>query len=164
MAYVSEFLACIRHPDHEPGQDSTFHVVITDWQANVAGEFKPQTYGPVSPERAEQLGFNLDKIIGEVTAAAVRIAADNIERAEAAEKEVEAAKAEAADLMKAAQVAVQERDAAISYAGNAAREKADLEASVAALVSEVAALKAPAEKEGPENPMLNKITLGLFGN
>jgi hypothetical protein len=101
--YVSEFLACIRHPVHEAGQESTFHVVITQWLPDITGTHKPYPYGPVTPQRAVELGFDMPKIIGEALAAAVLDRDSAIARADKAEEERDAAKEAAAKTIKIAQ-------------------------------------------------------------
>lgn len=142
-AYVSEFCICIRHPEHEAGQESTFHVVLTQWDKDITGEWKPRAAGPMSPERAEALGFPLDKVLGEVNAAALRDVAESRKLANDKTVELEKALDERA-------AAVLQADQAIQLATDhqviAAKAIADKQAALereAALLAELAAAKEP---------------------
>lgn len=161
--YVSEFLACIRHPVHEPDRESTFHATITRWQPDLGGAMKPHAFGPVTPQRALELGFNLDKIIGDALAAAVLDKDVAVARAEKAEVERDTAKAEWTEMAKQAQDAVEAKVAAERVAGNlAATIEAERQEKTAILAQLDAAL-APKVSEGPSNPLLNALTFGKLG-
>lgn len=161
--YVSEFLACIRHPDHEKGQESTFHVALTAWRPNLAGDVKPERAEALTPEKAEALGFPLERIIGEVTTAALRDRDAAISRATKAEVERDVAKAEWSEMAKQTQDAIEAKVAAERVAGNLATaiEAERLEKS--AILAQLDAALAPKVPEGPSNPLLNKLTFGLAG-
>lgn len=164
-AYISEFVAAIRHPEHEAGQESTFHVVITQWVPNPVGEIRPQVFGPVTPDVAEKAGFSLDQIIGEVTAAALRDRAkatqdlaETQRRLEAVEAERDAAKAEWTQMASMVAQAQEAVSTAQRAAGDAILAKREGEAREAALLAELEALKV----EKPS--FLSKVTFGLLGN
>lgn len=114
--YVSEFVACIRHPDHEAGKESTFHVVITRWLPDLDGVYKPHVYGPVEPSQAAKHGFDLPAILGEVAAAAIR-------DREAAIKESELSRERMIKAMEDRTTAVKERDDAVKAANKEVAKK-----------------------------------------
>lgn len=155
-AYVSEFCICIRHPDHEKSQESTFHVVLTEWVQDLTGEWKARPIGPMSPERAESLGFPLDKVLGEVNAAAMRDVAENRKIANDKTAELEKALDERALAVLRADQAIQ---AAVDHQVIAAKAVADKQAALereAALLAEIAVLTAQ------QPSLLNKITFGIL--
>lgn len=161
-AYVSEFVAAIRHPDHEKGQESTFHVVLTDWIADITGTFRPQTVGPLTPEAAARYGFTLPKILDEVTAAAVRDAAASAARAAEAEQERDVAKEEWSQMAAEAKKAKDSEAAAVRAAGQMAEGFNAVMAENAALAARIDKLTAPSDE--PENPILNFLSFGKLGN
>ena len=155
-AYVSEFCICIRHPEHEKGQESTFHVVLTEWAQDFTGEWKPRPVGPMSPERAEALGFPLDKVLGEVNAAAIRDVAESRKLANAKTAELEKALDERARAVLQADQAIR---VATDHQTIAAKAVADKQAALereAALLAEIAVLTAP------QPSLLNKLTFGIL--
>lgn len=155
-AYVSEFCIAIRHPEHEAGQESTFHVVLTRWEQDLSGAWLPRAVGPMSPERAESLGFSLDKILGEVNAAAVRDAEASRKLANDKAVELEKAQEVAAQAVQQAAEAIKSAEVFQSLAASALVEKAALADREAALMQEIAALTAPKET------VISKVTFGLI--
>lgn len=125
--YISEFCACIRHPEHEAGEESTYHVSITKWDPDALGVMKPRAV-TVTAEAAEAAGFSLDKVIGEMTAALVRERDEA--RKEATDKALELEKAAAA------------RDAAAEQATQAIKVAETYQTLGAQAIAESQALKA----------------------
>lgn len=71
MTYVAEFLYRGRDPDHEAGKLADYHVVLADWQKGPDGAYKPMYTQALRPAQADDMGFKLDKILGDVATAAL---------------------------------------------------------------------------------------------
>lgn len=67
MAYVYEFLYRGR-----PDGSEAYHVIVADEVKDPAGIVKHIETAPMTPAQAEAAGFPLDKILSEITAAALR--------------------------------------------------------------------------------------------
>lgn len=110
--YVSEFCACIRHPVHEAGKESTFHVVITKWEQDLSGEYKPRAFGPVTPEDALKFGFDLPAILGEISSAAIRERDEAIKRADETQARLVKLSGDRSNAIQERADAIKERDEA----------------------------------------------------
>ncbi len=117
--------------------------------------------GPLTPEQAVEKGFSLQRILDEITQAALLERDAAKARAEKAETERDVAKAEWSEMAKQVNDAVEAKVAAERVAGNLATTiEAERQEKTAILAQLDEALKPP---EGPSNPLLYKLTLGLAG-
>lgn len=162
MSYVYEFLYRGRDPTNEKGKQPAWHVSVGEWIIGFDGVAKFHETGAITPARAAELGFTLDKILGEVAAAAVATA--DIAKADAAAKgaELEAAKADWTQMTADLRAAEDAKAAAERVAGAALQEKQALAADLSAAMARIDELQEP--DEGPANLVLNKLSFGLLGN
>lgn len=159
--YVEEFLYRGRDPEHERGQESTFHVTLAQFVQGPDGKHQQLRAGPLTPEQAVEKGFGLPRILDEIAQVAILERDAERARAERAEAERDAAKAEWTDMAKLVNDAAKEVKTAQRVAGELAVEKQAVEAREAALIAQLDA--AIAKPTGPSNPVLHAITLGLAG-
>ena len=70
--YVEEFLYRGRCKTCESKKQSTYQVTLARWVPAPDGSSEIVRKGPLTPESAEAMGFNLEKIVGEMAAGALR--------------------------------------------------------------------------------------------
>lgn len=160
---IYEFL--YRGPITAEKRPSAWHVIIAEEYTSF-GETKLNTKGPLTPEQSEAAGFPLSAVLAEINTAAMT-ERDAAVAATTAEEEAHAAtKAKAQELAdtldKVAAVATDALDRAAAHEANVA----DLQAQLDALKAEAGAQADEATKlvdDGPSNPVLHALTLGLVG-
>lgn len=159
--YVEEFLYRGRDPEHERGQESTFHVTLAQFVEGPDGKRQQLKAGPLTPEQAVEKGFALPRILDEIAQTALLERDAAKARAEKAETERDVAKAEWTEMSAALKRAEELKETAARVAGDLAREKQEAVERELALIAQLDA--AIAKPEGPANPLLHTLTFGLAG-
>lgn len=162
MAYVYEFLYRGRDPVAEKDKAPAWHVSLGEWVTGFDGVAKFHETGAVTPARAAELGFTLDKILGEMAATAITAADEAKAVVAAKDAEIEASKADWTQMSADLKAAEDAKAAAERVAGAALQEKQSLAADLSAAMTRIDELQEP--DDGPANPLLNKLTFGLAGN
>lgn len=97
-AYISEFLFRGRCRTNEADKSPDFSVTITRWTNDLAGNARPESYGPVTSTRAKELGYDLTSILEEINAEAIFGFEEATKRSEAMLHTIEALETQVADL------------------------------------------------------------------
>lgn len=90
--FVYEFL--FRGNDPNTSKDDVWHVILGRYVVDIAGTRKLELTDALPPERAEQLGFSLERIVEELNGKAISAAAsvrDMAEKLAACEQALEVA-------------------------------------------------------------------------
>lgn len=91
--YLEEFTFRGRCPAHEAGTEAAYHVVIAQWIDGIDGKAKQVKTDALTPAQADGLGFTLNRVLGDIAAAAVRDRDAALSAKAAAEEQRDAAQA-----------------------------------------------------------------------
>lgn len=165
--YVEAFHYRAPNPAN-PGP-TVYGVVLADHIKLPDGSLQKVVTRELSATEAEAAGFPIDTITGEIVGGVLTrhdqaVAAAESAKAEKlkAELDRDVARQDYAEMAAQLKKANEDKLAAVRAAGDLAVALDDANKRESALVARVDELTVP--KEGPSNPLLNKLTFGLAGN